>query len=70
MKRTKSPSTKTPTGGSSTGFLDWKSKDYGLGPEPPRGSLEWMEWIEDQALLAGADAAAQKLNKQKTEQGG
>jgi hypothetical protein len=32
----------------------WKSKDYGIGPEPEWGTLEWENWIEMRALLAAA----------------
>lgn len=32
-----------------------KSKDYGLGPEPAKGTPEWMEWIEDQSMIAAFD---------------
>jgi hypothetical protein len=53
MKPTQSPSANTPDSGSSNDTLEWKSKDYGLGPEPPTYSWEWMQWIEDRALLAG-----------------
>lgn len=57
MKPPKSPSMSEPTAGKSPEFLDWKSRDYGLGPEPPRGSPEWMRWIEDQSMIAAADEA-------------
>ena len=69
MKPTKSPSTSKPTDGSSQANQAWKSKDYGLGPEPPRGTPEWMEWIEDRAMLAGLAEAREEEAKERTQGG-
>lgn len=44
----------------------WKLKDYGIGPEPPRGSWEWFEWIETRALIAGLEAASERQKANKT----
>lgn len=41
------------TDGWSPDFLEWQSKDYGIGPEPPRYSLAWEDWIECRAMIAG-----------------
>jgi hypothetical protein len=42
----------------------WESKDHGLGPQPERYSPEWMEWIENRALVAGMTEALQDRKKQ------
>ena len=55
MEQNESPSVNPPDAGSSSSMLDWKLKDYGNGPEPPRGSPDWMRWIEEQAVNAAAD---------------
>ena len=59
MKKRGSAGMKKPDAGSMKQAPDWKSQDYGLGPEPPRYSPAWMEWMEDQALLAGLRELAQ-----------
>jgi hypothetical protein len=41
----------------------WKSKNYGLGPEPERYSPEWMDWIESRAMVAGLEEAAEDQKK-------
>jgi hypothetical protein len=56
MKKHGSSGMNGPAAGS-TKAPDWKSKDYGLGPEPPRYSPEWEEWVESRALLAGLEEA-------------
>ena len=63
MKKRGSAGMKKPVAGSMEQAQASKSQDLGLGPEPPRYSPEWMEWMEDQALLAGLDQAAKALPK-------
>lgn len=60
MKQKQSGSPSGPTAGKPTPYQEWKSKDYGLGPEPPKGTWEWMQWIEDQAMIAGVAEVAER----------
>lgn len=61
MKKRGFAGMKKPDAGSMKRAQDWKSQDYGLGPEPPRYSPEWMKWVETRALLAGLDQAAKDM---------
>lgn len=57
MKQPLSGSPNLPTDGKPSN-LDWKQKDYGLGPEPAKGSPDWFDWIETRAQIAGLKEAA------------
>lgn len=63
MKPQKSDSMKPEDLGNSSGRQDWKSMDFGLGPEPPWGTPEWTEWVETQTQLAALEEVKQKQAK-------
>ena len=60
------PYPKTETDGNLDPRFQWKLKDYGIGPEPLKGTPEWMEWIEDRAMLAATEPKEDKAKGQAT----
>jgi hypothetical protein len=53
MKKRGSAGMKKPDAGSMK-----QAPDYGLGPEPPRYSPEWMEWKESRSQIKGLEELA------------
>ena len=63
MKKRGSAGMKKPDAGSMKQAQDSKSQDYGLGPEPPRYSPAWMEWVESRDQIAALRELAQEAKK-------
>ena len=63
MKKRGSAGMKKPVAGSMEQAQASKSQDLGLGPEPPRYSPEWEEWVESQAQVAGLRELAEEAEK-------